>query len=45
MCNTIGKLKPAVASKAVGDQRKILVAFHIAGTLEELIQYTADNNS
>jgi len=45
MRNTVSKLKLAVACKAVGDQCEILVALYIAGTLEEFIQYAADNNS
>lgn len=45
MSNTISKFKLTIACKAVRDQRKILVAFHIAGAFEEFIQYAADNNS
>jgi hypothetical protein len=43
--NAIGKLKFAIAGKTVEDQGKVLVAFDIAGTLEEFIQDSADNNS
>jgi hypothetical protein len=38
----IRKDKPAIASKAVENKSKSPVPFHIAGTLEELIEYRSD---
>lgn len=40
--HAVGKFEPAVACKAVEDQGKPIVAFHIAGTLEELVQDSPD---
>jgi hypothetical protein len=39
---SIRKDKPAIASKAVENKSKSPVPFHIAGTLEELIEYRSD---
>jgi len=39
---SIRKDKPGIASKAVENKSKSSVPFHIAGTLEELIEYGSD---
>ena len=38
----IGKDKPAIACKAVEYETQSLISFHIAGTLEELIEDSRD---
>lgn len=40
--HTVGELEPAVACEAVEDEGKPVVAFHVAGTLEELVQDSTD---
>lgn len=40
--HAVGKFEPVIACKAVEDEGKPVVAFHIAGTLEELVQDSAD---
>lgn len=40
--HAVGKFEPAVACEAVEDEGKPVVAFHVTGTFEELIQDSAD---
>jgi len=42
MCNTIGKGKFAVAGKAIEYQGEAFIAFNVAGSFEEFIQYRAN---
>ena len=41
VCNTIGKGKLAVTCKTIQHKRKTFIAFNIAGTFEEFVQYRA----
>lgn len=43
--NTVGKFEFAITGKTVEDQGKVLVAFDIAGTLEEFVQDGTNDNS
>jgi len=45
MRDAIGKFKFAIACKTIQDQGKILIAFHVAGTFEELVQYCTYNDA
>lgn len=42
MCHTVGIFQFAVACKPIQDQCESLVAFHIAGALEEFVEHRAD---
>jgi hypothetical protein len=42
MRHAVGEFESAVACKAVQDQGKPIVPFHIAGTFEELVQDSPD---
>jgi hypothetical protein len=42
VCDAVGVLDSAVPGEAVEHESETLVAFHIAGTLEEFIEHRAD---